>query len=379
MILIRNAHILPMVGDDLPCGDILINNGRIEAIGVGLSAGEDAQIIDAAGKYALPGFIDAHCHVGISEDGMGFEGEDCNEIVEPVCPQLRAIDALNPFDPALREAMEHGITTACTGPGSANVLGGQFAAIKTYGHRIDDMVIKAPLAVKAAFGENPKRCYSEHDKSPSTRMATAALLRETLIEAQEYCRKLDTEDAPDRDLKLEIMAEVLSGLPIKAHAHRADDIMTALRIAREFDLNMTIEHCTEGHLIADVLKEENAQVILGPLVSDRSKIELRNMDMKAPAILAKAGVPFAIMTDHPVFPLKYLPVSAALAVREGLDEREALRAITINAARITGIDDRVGSLETGKDADVVLFDGEPLDYRTRVTHVWINGRLTYEG
>jgi imidazolonepropionase-like amidohydrolase len=323
--------------------------------------------------------VDAHCHIGMWEDGIGFEGSDGNEATDPVTPELRAIDGINPEDNCFREARENGITTVVTGPGSANVIGGQFAALKTYGRRVDDMVIKEPLALKVAFGENPKWVYDGQKKAPSTRMATAAILRENLIKAQNYKRKLeqgekDPDKMPDRDLKMEIMVKVLKReIPLKAHAHRADDILTALRIASEFNLDITLDHCTEGHRISDFLLEEEAKVIVGPLFSERSKVELKNMTFKAPGILSKAGVKVAMMTDHPVIPIQYLPVCAAIAVKEGMDEMDALRSITINAAEITGIDDRVGSLEQGKDADIVIFDGHPLDFRTRAVWVFIDG------
>ncbi len=378
MYLIRNARILTMADADYERGDILIDGGKIRAVGVDLPMPEGTATLDAAGLWALPGFIDAHCHLGMWEDGMGFEGADGNEDTDPVTPHLRAIDAINPVDPCFREAREAGITTACTGPGSANVLGGQFAAVKTYGDRIDDMVLKAPLALKAAFGENPKRVYHDQKKSPSTRMATAATLREALVAADEYRKKQGTDKQPDRDLKLEALGWVLEGkVPMKIHAHRADDILTAVRIAREFGIDYSIEHCTEGYLIAEHLKRDGVKVILGPLLSERSKIELRNLTYEAPRKLAQAGIEFALMTDHPVIPLQYLPVTAALAVREGLDERTALKAITINAARIVGIADRVGSLEAGKDADIALFDGNPLDFRVKTQRVFIDGREVF--
>ena len=378
MYLIRNARILTMADADYERGDILIDGGKIRAVGVDLPMPEGTATLDAAGLWALPGFIDAHCHLGMWEDGMGFEGADGNEDTDPVTPHLRAIDAINPVDPCFREAREAGITTACTGPGSANVLGGQFAAVKTYGDRIDDMVLKAPLALKAAFGENPKRVYHDQKKSPSTRMATAATLREALVAADEYRKKQGTDKQPDRDLKLEALGWVLEGkVPMKIHAHRADDILTAVRIAREFGIDYSIEHCTEGYLIAEHLKRDGVKVILGPLLSERSKIELRNLTYEAPRKLAQAGIEFALMTDHPVIPLQYLPVTAALAVREGLDERTALKAITIHAARIVGIADRVGSLEAGKDADIALFDGNPLDFRVKTQRVFIDGREVF--
>jgi imidazolonepropionase-like amidohydrolase len=378
MILIKNAKILTMAGADIDCGDILIENDKIAAVGTNLSAPEGTEVIDATGLWALPGFIDAHCHLGMWEDGMGFEGADGNGMTDPVTPQMRAIDAINPIDPCFKEAREAGITTACTGPGSANVIGGQFVAVKTYGSRIDDMILKAPLAMKAALGENPKRVYDEQKKSPSTRMATAAIFREAMVAAQEYRRKQGGEHAPDRNLKMEILVDVLEGrLPLKIHAHRADDIITAIRLAKEFNLNYSVEHCTEGYMIAEILKQENVKVIVGPLLSERSKIELKNLTFDAPRILAEAGIKFAMMTDHPVIPLQYLPVEAALAVREGLDEHTALEAITINAAEITGLADRIGSLVAGKDADISLFNGNPLDFRVKPQRVFINGKQVY--
>lgn len=379
MILIKNGKVLTMAGEVYEQGDVLIDGDKIKAVGENLDAPEGAQIIDARGMWVMPGIIDAHSHIGMWEDGIGFEGADGNEATDPVTPHLRAIDGINPDDNCFKEAREHGITTVVTGPGSANVIGGQFAAIKTYGRRIDDMIVKEPLALKVAFGENPKRVYNGKGRAPSTRMATAAILRENLVKAQEYKKKLergkkDPDKMPERDLKMEILVKVLNReIPIKAHAHRADDILTALRIAKEFNLDITIDHCTEGHKIVDFLLEENAKVIVGPLLSDRSKVELRNMTFKAPGILSKAGVKVAMATDHPVIPQQYLPVCAAIAVKEGMDEMEALKSITINAAEITGIADRVGSLEPGKDADVVVYDGHPLDIRTKTVWVFING------
>ncbi len=379
MILIKKGKILTMNDRVYEQGDILIKGKKILRIGENIEVPHDAEVIDATGMWVMPGIVDAHCHIGMWEDGIGFEGSDGNEATDPVTPELRAIDGINPEDNCFREARENGITTVVTGPGSANVIGGQFAALKTYGRRVDDMVIKEPLALKVSFGENPKWVYDGQKKAPSTRMATAAILRENLIKAQNYKRKLeqgekDPDKMPDRDLKMEIMVKVLKReIPLKAHAHRADDILTALRIASEFNLDITLDHCTEGHRISDFLLEEEAKVIVGPLFSERSKVELKNMTFKAPGILSKAGVKVAMMTDHPVIPIQYLPVCAAIAVKEGMDEMDALRSITINAAEITGIDDRVGSLEQGKDADIVIFDGHPLDFRTRAVWVFIDG------
>jgi len=380
MKLIRNAHVMTMAELDLLRGDILIDDeGKIAAVGENLPVPEGAQVIEADGLTALPGYVDAHCHIGMWEDGMGFEGADGNEMVEPVTPQLRAIDAINPEDHCFQEAYEHGVTTVCTGPGSANVVGGTFVAMKTCGRRVDDMVIANPLALKCAFGENPKRVYSGQKKSPSTRMATAAILRETLANAQTYLKKIDNdENVPDRDLKKDVLVDVLEGrLYLKIHAHRADDILTAIRIAKEFDVDYTLDHCTEGYRILDYLQKENAKCILGPLITERGKIELNKLSFKAPVAFEKAGMKFALMTDHPVIPCMYLPVEAALAVREGLSPMAALKAITIWAAEIAGIDERVGSLESGKDADITLFEGDPLDVRTRVAKVFIDGQEVF--
>ncbi|NLY42573.1 MAG: amidohydrolase [Clostridiaceae bacterium] len=390
MILIKNGKILTMEDTDYDKGYIVIKDGKIVDIGDMEYFDEEryeiSQLIDAEGDYVLPGFIDAHCHVGMWEDSIGFEGDDGNEDTDPVTPHLRAIDAINPYDRSFREAMEAGITTVVTGPGSANVIGGQFAAVKTYGRRIDDMILKEPVAMKVAFGENPKTVYHQKNQSPVTRMATAAILRENLLKAREYKKKLEEynknpkeKDKPDFDIKMESLLKVLNReIPLKAHVHRADDIFTALRIKKEFSIDITLEHCTEGHLIADYLKEEAVPVMVGPSLSDRSKVELRNLTFKTPGILSREGLSVAIITDHPVTPIQYLPLCAALAVREGMDEYEALKAITINPANNTGIGDRVGSLKVGKDADIAIFNGNPLDFRTRTKYVLINGKITYK-
>lgn len=389
MLLVKNGKILTMTGIDYDCGYILIDQGKIIEVGDKLDKvpnNKDLKIIDAEGKYVLPGFIDAHCHVGMWEDSVGFEGDDGNEMTDPVTPHLRAIDAIYHLDRCFKEALENGVTTVVTGPGSANVIGGQFVAVKTFGKRIEEMVVKDPVAIKVAFGENPKTVYNERKQSPSTRMATAAILRENLMKAKEYKELLEeynndkeNVDKPEYDMKLEALLKVLNKeIPIKAHAHRADDILTAIRIAKEFDLKITIEHCTEGHLIKDILVEEGIPAIVGPLISDRSKVELRNLSIKTPGILAKAGVKTAIMTDHPCVPIQHLSLSAALAVREGMSEEEALKAITINAAELTGIENRVGSLEVDKDADLIIMDGPPLEIKSRVITTIINGQVVYE-
>lgn len=389
MLLIKNAKILTMAGSEYQNGYIAANEGKITALGddnAALKRIEHAgcgEVIDAKGRYVLPGFVDAHCHVGMWEDSVGFEGDDGNEMTDPIMPHLRAIDAVYHEDRAFREAREGGVTTVVTGPGSANVIGGQFAAMKTYGRSVEDMLIREPVAMKVAFGENPKTVYHEKKQSPMTRMATAAILRESLLKAREYGRMLDEHERdreknnkPDYDMKMEALLRVLKGeIPVKAHAHRADDILTAIRVAKEFGLNITIEHCTEGHLITDILRKMNVSVITGPFLTDRSKIELRNQSARAPGIISRAGIKTAIMTDHPCTPVQYLPLCAAVAVKEGMDEQEALKAITINAAEITGIGDRVGSLEIGKDADIIIMDGFPLELKSRILYTIISGQV----
>ena len=384
MLFIKNGYIYTMAGDIIEGGSILVKDGKIVEIGKDIVAPLDAEVIDAKGRMVTPGFIDAHCHLGMWEDSMGFEGDDGNEWVDPVTPQLRSIDGINPMDITFKEAYAGGVTTAVTGPGSANVIGGEFVALKTYGKRIDDMIVKFPVAMKVAFGENPKRVYEGQKKSPITRMATAAILRETLFKAKAYLEKKerakeDPSKMPEFDMKMEEMAKVLKKeMPLKAHAHRADDIFTALRIAKEFDVDITLDHCTEGHLIADYLAKEGKPAIVGPSLTDRSKVELRNLTFKTPGILQKAGVKIAIMTDAPVIPLQYLPLCAGLAARSGLDEMEALKAITINPAEIVGISDRVGSLEVGKDADIVIFNGNPIkDIDCKTFATIINGEVVY--
>ncbi|MEZ0536591.1 amidohydrolase [Caldicellulosiruptoraceae bacterium PP1] len=384
-ILIKNAKIYTM--DDMGIienGDIYIEDGKIVEVGE-IKNTQAQYIIDAKGKMVFPGFIDAHSHLGMWEDSIGFEGADGNEDTDPVTPHLRAIDGINPFDRAFKEALEAGVTCSATGPGSANVIGGQFAVIKTFGKRIDKMVVKSPAAMKIAFGENPKSVYHEKHQAPSTRMATAAILRDALYKAKEYLEKIEEaekdEDTqpPDFDIKNQSLIPVLKReIPLKAHAHRSDDIFTAIRIAKEFNLDLTLDHVTEGHLIVDELKEEGYPCIVGPNLTDRSKIELKNLDFKNPGILSQNGLLVAIMTDHPVIPLKYLPLCAALAVKSGMDEYEALKAITINPAKILKVADRVGSIKVGKDADIVIMDGHPFDLFSNVEYVIIDGQIAFK-
>lgn len=386
MLVLKNGNVMTMAGPAF-VGDVAIENGKIVAVGQSLSY-SDAEVRDVTGMTVMPGIVDPHCHIGMWEDAMGFEGADGNECTNPITPELRAIDAINPYDRCFEEAAAGGVTTCVTGPGSANVIGGQFVAIKTYGDSVEDMVLRFPVAVKAAFGENPKRVYNGKNQTPSTRMATAALMRKALIEAQEYNEKLekgkaDPEKMPERNLGKEILARVIRReLPMKIHAHRADDILTAIRICREFKLRYTLDHCTEGYLITDKLKEALSDdcegIIVGPLLTDRSKIELKNLSFKAPKVLEQAGIEYAMMTDHPVTPEQYLPICTAVAVREGASEEGALKAITINAAKITGIADRVGSIEVGKDADIAVFSGHPFDFRSRCVLTLVNGKVAHE-
>lgn len=383
-MLIKNAKIYTMAGNIIENGSILVKDGKIEEVGEDVIAPLGVETIDAEGRMVTPGLIDAHCHLGMWEEGIGFEGDDGNEMVDPVTPELRAIDAINPMDISFKEAYEGGVTTAVTGPGSANVVGGTFVAIKTHGDRVDNMIIKDPVAMKIAFGENPKRVYDAQKKSPMTRMATAAILRETLFKAKTYMEKKENaeeaKDKPDYDIKMEALIPVLKReIPLKAHAHRADDIFTSIRIAKEFDVDITLDHCTEGHLIVDELVKEGKSAIVGPTFGNRSKYELKNKSFETPKALVEAGVKVAIITDSPVIPLQHLALCAGLAVNAGLDEMEALKTITINAAEITGIADRVGSIEKGKDADIVIFDGNPLrDIDCKTYATIINGEIVFK-
>ena len=381
MLAIKNATIYTMAGDVVEDGCILIENGKFSKVGKGLTIPEGVKTIDAGGLMLTPGLVDGHCHIGIGEEGIGFEGRDYNELSDPVVPHLRAIDGIYPYDTGLKQAYEGGTTTVVTGPGSANSVGGTFVAMKTYGRRVDDMIVKDPCAMKIAFGENVKRVYQE--KGLVTRMGNMARLRELLYKAQEYFAKKEKEDPEKRpayDIKLEAMIPVLKKeIPLKAHAHRTDDIFTAIRLAKEFDLNMTLDHCTEGHLIADILAEEGYPALVGPNMTSASKYELRNRDFTTPGVLTRAGVKVGIVTDHSVIPAQLLPVCAGLAVKAGMGEYEALKAITINPAEITGIADRVGSIELGKDADLVIWTKNPVkDLDCKVKCTVINGEVVYE-
>lgn len=384
MLLIKNAKIYTMAGTVIEKGCVLVEGKTIKEVGTDVVAPLDAKVIDAEGKLLFPGFIDAHCHIGMWEEGIGFEGEDGNEMTDPTTPHLRAIDAINPMDEAFELALKGGVTTAASGPGSANVIGGTFCVLKLHGNRVDDMVINERLAMKCAFGENPKRVYAGQKKMPMTRMGTAAKLRETLAKAKEYDAKIlaaegDASKMPAYDMKLDAMLPVVrKEIPLKAHAHRADDIFTSIRIAKEFDVKLTLEHCTEGHLIADDLAKEGYVAVVGPSFGNKSKFELQNKTFDTPKVLHEAGVKFAIMTDSPVIPLEYLPMCASLAHKAGLDEEVALRAITITAAEIIEMDHRIGSIEVGKDADLVLWDRHPFDLHAKTTHVIVNGEVVVE-
>ncbi len=361
MLLIKNGYVKTMSGDDIDGGCVLIgDDGKIAAVGKDISC-EGATVIDACGRLVTPGCVDAHCHIGLHNECMRWEGMDYNEYIEPITPQLRAIDSINPQDECFKNALGGGVTTACTGPGSANVVGGTFTAIKLAGNRVDDMIIKEAIAMKCAFGENPKGCFGQKGKSPVTRMATAALLRELLFKTKNYIAAKENGKEPAFDMKLEAMIPVIKKeIPLKAHAHRADDIFTSIRIAKEFDVLLTLDHCTDGALIADDLAKEGYPAFVGPSLGSKSKIELRNKSFTTPYVLHKAGVDVSIITDAPVIPLEYLPMCAGLAVNAGLDYEVAWRAVTINPARATGIGDRVGSLEIGKDGDVVIWTADPL-------------------
>ncbi len=381
MLLIKNGYIKPMVGQDIENGCVLIgDDGKIAAVAKEIKEEAGYEIIDAEGRLVTPGCVDAHCHTGLHNEAVGWEGRDYNEIVDPLTPQMRAIDSINPLDESLPEALKGGVTTVCTGPGSANVVGGTFVAIKLYGKRVDKMIVKDPIAMKCAFGENPKRCYGQGaKKAPMTRMGTAALLRELLFKTRRYMEDKANGKTPGFDMKLESMIPVMEGkIPLKAHAHRADDILTAIRIAKEFGVKMTLDHCTDGSLIADELAEEGLPAFVGPSLGSKSKIELINKSFSTPAVLHKAGVPISIITDAPVIPQQYLPMCAGLAAKSGLAMEEAWKAITINPATQIGIGDRVGSLEPGKDADVVIWNEDPLVYLGAEANITIvDGKIVY--
>lgn len=383
---IVGGRILTMAGREIPEGILQIRNGKIAQVGargeVKLQPEEGEQVVIAKNALIMPGIIEAHCHMGIMEEKKSTEGDDCNETVDPLTPALRAIDGINPMDAAFDDAVRAGITAAMIGPGSSNVVGGQFAMVKTKGRRIDDLILKSPAAMKVAFGENPKVNYSGQNKSPVTRMAIAAMLRRELWESREYLRQ--KQEAAEKgeyfapDFEKECYLPVLRGdIPLKAHVHRVDDIFTAIRIAKEFDVKLTIEHCTDGALIAEDLAKENYPVAVGPSFGHATKYELKNKSFKTPGILSKAGCQVSIITDAPVIPQQYLSLCAGLAVKSGMDAFEALKAITIHPAKHLGIADRVGSIEVGKDGDFVISDGNIMDSATKVNYTIINGTVAF--
>ncbi len=376
MLFIKNCYLKTMAGDDIKNGCLLIgDDGKILSVGENINVPTGANIIDAEGRLVTPGCVEAHCHLGLGD----LSGQDTNESSSPITPEMRAIDGINPQNEVFKYAIKGGITSVCTGPGSANIIGGTFAAIKCHGKRVDDMIIKYPVAMKCAFGENPKRNYGQNGKSPKTRMATAALLREFLYKAKKYYDEKQAGQDPAFDFKLEAMLPVMSGeIPLKAHAHRADDIFTAIRIAKEFNLKMTLDHCTDGALIADELAKEGYPAFIGPTMTRTSKYELLNKSFSTPAVLNAAGVDIAIITDASVIQIQYLPLVAGLAAKSGLPYQEAWKAITINAAKLTGIADRVGSLEVGKDGDVVIWQADPLcEIGAEVHTTIVDGKVVY--
>lgn len=381
-MLIQNGVVHPMDGPVLPNGYVLLEGEKIRAVGPMEAAPKDwtGPVLDAAGGHILPGLVDAHCHLGMYGDGLGFESEDDNESTDPCTPHLRALDGLNPMDRCFQEAREAGVTTVLTGPGSGNPINGQGLVVKTVGRWAEEMVVLEPASLKLALGENPKTVYNERKETPMTRMGTAGIIRAQFSKALEYLDKQNKADAeedtdpPDFDPKLEALLPALRGeVPVHIHAHRADDIATAVRLSREFGFKLVVVHGTEAHLIPELLAREHIPVITGPILTDRSKPELANSTSANPALLVGAGVEIAICTDHPVIPIQYLALCAAVAARSGLEPEEALRAITLNGARLAGVAHRVGSLTPGKDADVVVTTGHPLDWMSRVEHVFING------
>lgn len=381
-MLIVNGKIYTMESSPIECGYIQVKGNKIASLGSMSELPEDLHhenIIDVDGAWILPGLIESHAHIGITEEKYGVIADDSNEETTPITPTLRAIDAVNPMDPAFHDAIEAGITSVMTGPGSANVVGGQFVFMKTHGRCIDEMIVKNPAAMKIAFGENPKVAYGNKNQCPSTRMGTAALLRKTLYQAKQYKRSKEDGTLTKEEFEMEPWIPVLNReIPLKAHAHRADDILTAIRIAKEFDVDITIDHGTESHLIVDEIVKANVPVIVGTGLTARSKQEVQYMSFKTNHILQDAGVLCAITTDHPVALIQYLPICAGLAVKHGLSMEAGLEAITINPARICRVDERVGSLKVGKDADIAIFSGNPMEIFTKTLYTIIDGEIVYE-
>ena len=393
-IAITGGRVVPIEGDPIDGGTVIVTGGTISAVlGPGSARGLEsalppgAAVVDAAGKWVLPGFIDAHTHLGAYEDGTGWAGTDTNELTGPNQAQVRVVDAINPADIGFRDAISGGVLAVNVNPGSGNPIGGQTAAIRCWGRTVEDMVLRAPSGLKSALGENPKRNYGNRNETPATRLGTASVIRSALVAAADYLQEQDqprdlTAERPEgprkRDLKLEALGLALRReIPWRQHAHRADDIATALRIAAEFGYDLVLDHGTEAYLIADKVAAAGVPVVIGPLLTARSKVELRNRSIASPSLLASAGVTIAITTDHPVVPIHFLVHSATFAVREGLPATTALRAITINPARIMGVDDRVGSIEPGKDADLVIWSGDPLDVMSRAERAFIRGAQVY--
>ncbi|GAA1198893.1 amidohydrolase [Prauserella alba] len=373
---------VPVDGDPIDGGTVLMDGGKIVAVGSGVDVPADAEVVDAAGRWVLPGFIDAHAHLGVHEDGEGWSGNDTNEMTDPNGARFRALDGIDPYEPGFDDALSGGVTSVVIKPGSGNPIGGRTVGVKTWGRTILDMMFAEDVSVKSALGENPKRVYGEKDKTPSTRLGVAATLREAFTKARNYAAQRDhaaAEGKPfDVDLTMETLVQVLDGeLYWDQHTHRADDIVTAVRLAEEFGYKLVVNHGTEGHLIADFLAERDVPVILGPLFTSRAKVELRNRSMRAAGIMARAGVKLAITTDHPVIPIDFLVYQAALAVKDGLDRTTALRALTVHPAEMLGLGDRIGALKPGMDADVAVWSGDPLDVMNRAERVFVRGRDVY--
>lgn len=384
VVAVTGGRVVPVAGEPVEAGTVLIVDGRIRAVGaVGqVTVPDGARVVDATGGWVLPGFVEAHAHVGIGEEGLGWEGRDYNEMTDPNGARLRARDGINPADLGFADALSGGITTAVIKPGSGNPIGGQTVAVKTWGRTVDDMVVRDPASVKSALGENPKRVYGDQHKLPSTRLGVAAVIRDAFVAAADYRARRDhgaAEGTPfEHDNAHEILLRVLDGqVPWCQHTHRADDIATAIRLSEEFGYRLVVNHGTEGHLIADLLADKQIPVILGPLFTSRSKVEVRQRSLRNPGILARAGVQVALTTDHPVVPIEFLVYQAALCVKDGLDRDTALRSITMNPARMLGLDDRVGALAPGLDGDVVVWSGDPLDVMNRALRVLVSGREVY--
>lgn len=386
MLLIKNGILLTMTDTNYSPGDLLIKDGKIIEIAEHINSSKlvDTNIIDATGCYVLPGLIEAHCHIGITEEKRGKECDDGNETTNPITPQMKALDAINPMDAAFNDAIRAGITSVMVGPGSTNVVAGQFLFMKTKGSRdIRDLIVLEPAAMKVSFGENPKTFYGNQNKMPATRMAIAAMLKEELIKAKQYLNKKKKVEMTGEEFILDFALEpwipVLDKkIPLKSHVHRADDILTAIRIAQEFDVNITLDHCSEGHLIAEEIKASGFPAIIGPDFASRNKIEVQNVAFKTAGILSEAGILVAVTTDHPVTLIQFLPICAGFAVKNGLSMEEGLRAITINAAKICNVDQFVGSLEIGKDADIAIFDGNPMETFTNCLYTIINGNVVFQ-